>query len=172
MASTAELSTSPAWCGPTTLSTLLDQDWAPLYLANAILCSGSEQGIAAAQGLREAIQQCLAFAAVCHASRVVRLLPPRHLNDAVFRSDPSRYAAFEWQSLSVRGRSGLAAVVQCEWKDQGWEPEGHALSGRATRLRAERLRSLGKRCHSRLRAAHTTTKLDLFFRPLTTLWRY
>ena len=163
---------------PTTLSTLLDQDWAPLYLANAILCSGSKQGNAAAQQmcLREAIQQCLAFAAVCQASRVIRLLPPRHLNDAMFRSEASRYTAFEWHSLSVRpGDLRLAAVVvQCEWKDQGWGNRKGMLSvvkdgGRAPNDYAAWGSDVMVGCEP---APHNYEKLDLCFRPSDDAVRY
>ena len=46
---------------PTTLSTLLDQDWAPLYLANAVLlCSGDD----VARGAHDV----LSFAAACRAA--------------------------------------------------------------------------------------------------------
>ena len=181
MVSTAEPSTlSVLVPEPTTLSTLLEQDWAPLYLANAILCSGSKQGNAAAQAgnpsLRDAIQQCLAFAAVCQASRVIRLLPPRHLNDAVFRSDASRYTAFEWQSLSVRpGDLRLAAaVVQCEWKDQGWGNRKGMLSvvkdgGRAPNDYAAWGSDVIVGCEP---APHNYEKLDLCFRPADDAVRY
>ena len=164
---------------PTTLSTLLDQDWAPLYLANAILRSGSRETLppsSACDLTCDAIQQCLSFAAVCHASRVVRLLPPRHLSDTVFRSDASRYTAFEWHSLSVRpGDLRLAAVVvQCEWKDQGWGNRKGMLSvvrdgGRAPNDYAAWGSDVIVGCEP---APHNYEKLDLFFRPSTDAVRY
>ena len=154
---------------PTTLSTLLDQDWAPLYLANAVLlCSGDD----VARGAHDV----LSFAAACRASRVVRLLPPRHLADGTFRNHQSQYAAFEWHSLSARpGGLHLAAVlVQCMWKDQGWGNQKGMLSvvkegGHAPNDYTAWGSDVIVGCEP---APHTYQKLDLSFRPATDAVRY
>lgn len=153
----------------TTLATILDQDWAPLYLANAVLlCSGDD----VARGARDA----LSFAAACRASRVVRLLPLQQLPGREWRNDASQYKAHEWHLLSSRpGDLRLAAILlQCEWKDQGWGTQKAMLSvvkdgGRAPNDYAAWSSDVVRGCEP---APHTYEKLDLSFRPASDAVRY